>query len=155
MGTLSKYPLLYPAESTYDKHDKIKFSWAIPHKEKRFYIRNHFHTKCAYAVFHPKQESIPVRCLPTGCGKDEQRPVSSHEADCGQTDACENITFSCGRWKLHNTTVLKINICTWLFAGIGDLDDFGAPPQSIRISPREKEKNKKNSGEKMSKVGSL
>ena len=117
-------------------------------------MRNHFHTKCAYAVFHLKQESIPVRCLPTGRNKDEQRP-SSHEADCGQTDAFKYITFQCGRWKLHSTTVLKINICMWLFAGIGDLDDFGAPPQSVRISPREKEKNKKNSGEKMSKVGSL
>ena len=40
--------------------------------------------------------------------------------------------------------------------GIGDLDDFGTPPPvSVRISPREKEKNKKNSNEKMSKVSSL
>ena len=34
-------------------------------KKKRFYMRNHFHTRCAYAVFHLKQESILVGCVPT------------------------------------------------------------------------------------------
>lgn len=52
------------------------------------------------------------------------------------------------------STTQKITVLI-LFAGIGDLDDFGSFPANVK-SPREKDKNRKTASERnLSKINSL
>ena len=55
--------------------------------------------------------------------------------------------------SVHNTGRRKTKEVS--HSGMNDLDDFGVMPSRVKISPREKDKNQRNSSSKSSKSSSL